>query len=152
MTYQTVRYEVKGPLCHIVLNRPEKLNAANDQLVEEVNEALFASDADPALQAARPGLLLGRRRPAAPAPDAREAAAAGRLAGRRSRESGLAADSVGHRRGQVGRGQRDGGRGVGDDGRQSHRQEGGEGDEGRAADDGGDAATGQSRADQRGRG
>jgi hypothetical protein len=26
MAYQTVRYEVKGPLCHIVLNRPEKLS------------------------------------------------------------------------------------------------------------------------------
>src|SRR5437667_88922 len=34
--FETVRYEPKGAICHIVLNRPEKLNAANDQLVEEV--------------------------------------------------------------------------------------------------------------------
>src|SRR5499427_737971 len=50
--FETVRYEPKGPICHIVLNRPEKLNAANDQLVEEVNDALFEFDADPTLQVA----------------------------------------------------------------------------------------------------
>src|SRR5256886_12674311 len=31
--FETVRYEPKGAICHIVLNRPEKLNAATDQLV-----------------------------------------------------------------------------------------------------------------------
>ena len=40
--FETVRYEPKGAVCHIILNRPEKLNAANDQLVEEVNDALRA--------------------------------------------------------------------------------------------------------------
>ena len=50
--FETVRYEPKGPICHIVLNRPEKLNAANDQLVEEVNDALFEFDADSTLQVA----------------------------------------------------------------------------------------------------
>jgi len=50
--FETVRYEPKGAICHIVLNRPEKLNAANDQLVEEVNDALFEFDADPELKVA----------------------------------------------------------------------------------------------------
>src|SRR5438105_4380057 len=50
--FVTVRYEPKGAICHIVLNRPEKLNAANDQLVEEVNDALFEFDADPELKVA----------------------------------------------------------------------------------------------------
>jgi enoyl-CoA hydratase/carnithine racemase len=39
--FETLLYETKGPICHITLNRPEKLNAANDQLVEEVNDALL---------------------------------------------------------------------------------------------------------------
>jgi len=39
--FETVLYETKGPICHITLNRPEKLDAAHDQLVEEVNDALF---------------------------------------------------------------------------------------------------------------
>ena len=30
--WETVLYEKKGAICHIVLNRPHKLNAANDQL------------------------------------------------------------------------------------------------------------------------
>ena len=50
--FETVRYETKGAICHIVLNRPEKLNAATDQLVEEVNDALFEFDADPELRVA----------------------------------------------------------------------------------------------------
>ena len=44
--FETVLYETKGPICYITLNRPEKLNAASDQLVEEVNDALFEFDAD----------------------------------------------------------------------------------------------------------
>src|SRR5437879_13664365 len=50
--FETVRYETKGAICHIVLNRPEKLNAATDQLVEEVNDALFEFDAHPELRVA----------------------------------------------------------------------------------------------------
>src|SRR5215470_107817 len=50
--FETVLYEKTGPICRITLNRPEKLNAATDQLVEEVNDALFEFDADPALQVA----------------------------------------------------------------------------------------------------
>src|SRR5205085_11915395 len=50
--FETVLYETRGPLCSIILNRPEKLNAANDQLVEDVNDALFEFDADESLHVA----------------------------------------------------------------------------------------------------
>ena len=50
--FQTVLYDKKGPVCYITLNRPEKLNAATDQLVEDVNDALFEFDADPDLHVA----------------------------------------------------------------------------------------------------
>jgi len=50
--FETVLYEKKGPICSIVLNRPETLNAATDQLVEDVNDALFEFDADEDLHVA----------------------------------------------------------------------------------------------------
>jgi enoyl-CoA hydratase/carnithine racemase len=92
--FETVRYEPKGPICHIVLNRPEKLNAANDQLVEEVNDALFEFDADPELQVA---ILSGAGRAFCSGADVRqrqlrtrdELKRLGGPAGRRSRENGL---------------------------------------------------------------
>jgi enoyl-CoA hydratase/carnithine racemase len=92
--FETVRYEPKGPICHIVLNRPEKLNAANDQLVEEVNDALFEFDADPTLQVA---ILSGAGRAFCSGADVRqrqlrtreELKRLGGPAGRRSRENGL---------------------------------------------------------------
>jgi enoyl-CoA hydratase/carnithine racemase len=94
-TYQTVRYEVKGRICHIILNRPEKLNAASDQLVEEVNDALFEFDADPELHVA---ILSGAGRAFCSGADVQqrqlrtreELRRLGGPAGRRSRESGLA--------------------------------------------------------------
>src|SRR3989442_15904310 len=93
--FETVRYEPKGPICHIVLNRPEKLNAANDQLVEEVNDALFEFDADPTLQVA---ILSGAGRAFCSGADVKqrqlrtreELKRLGGPAGRRSRENGLA--------------------------------------------------------------
>lgn len=51
-TYETILYETHGPLCHIMLNRPEKLNAANDTLVQELDDAFFEFDADERLQVA----------------------------------------------------------------------------------------------------
>jgi len=92
--FETVRYEPKGAICHIVLNRPEKLNAANDQLVEEVNDALFEFDADPELQVA---ILSGAGRAFCSGADVQqrqlrtpeEMRRLGGPAGRRSRENGL---------------------------------------------------------------
>jgi enoyl-CoA hydratase/carnithine racemase len=92
--FETVRYEPKGAICHIVLNRPEKLNAANDQLVEEVNDALFEFDADPELKV---GIISGAGRAFCSGADVRqrqlrtrdELRRLGGPAGRRSRENGL---------------------------------------------------------------
>jgi enoyl-CoA hydratase/carnithine racemase len=92
--FETVRYEPKGAICHIVLNRPEKLNAANDQLVEEVNDALFEFDADPELKVA---IVSGAGRAFCSGADVRqrqlrtreELKRLGGPAGRRSRENGL---------------------------------------------------------------
>jgi len=92
--FETVRYEPKGAICHIVLNRPEKLNAATDQLVEEVNDALFEFDADPELKVA---IISGAGRAFCSGADVRqrqlrtreELKRLGGPAGRRSRENGL---------------------------------------------------------------
>src|SRR3989442_9686582 len=93
--FGTVRYETKGAVCHIIRNRPEKLNAANDQLVEDVNDALFAFDADPELKVA---ILSGAGRAFCSGADVQqrqlrtreELKRLGGPAGRRSRENGLA--------------------------------------------------------------
>src|SRR2546425_6180341 len=93
--FETVRYEKKGAVCHIILNRPEKLNAANDQLVEDVNDALFEFDADAELKVA---ILSGAGRAFCSGADVQqrqlrtreELKRLGGPAGRRSRENGLA--------------------------------------------------------------
>ncbi|PYN43782.1 MAG: enoyl-CoA hydratase [Candidatus Rokuibacteriota bacterium] len=93
--FETVRYESKGAVCHIILNRPEKLNAANDQLVEDVNDALFEFDADAELKVA---ILSGAGRAFCSGADVQqrqlrtreELKRLGGPAGRRSRENGLA--------------------------------------------------------------
>ena len=92
--FETVLYEKKGAICSIVLNRPQKLNAANDQLVEDVNDALFEFDADPDLQVA---ILSGAGRAFCSGADVQqrqlrtreELQRLGGPAGRRSRENGL---------------------------------------------------------------
>jgi len=93
--FETVLYDTKGAICYITLNRPEKLNAASDQLVEEVNDALFEFDADETLQVA---ILTGAGRAFCSGADVRqrqlrspeELRRLGGPAGRRSRENGLA--------------------------------------------------------------
>src|SRR5437660_12228352 len=93
--FETVRYEPKGAICHIVLNRPEKLNAANDQLVEEGNDAFFEFDADPELKVA---IVSGAGRAFCSGADVRqrplrtreELKRLGGPAGRRPPENGLA--------------------------------------------------------------
>ena len=92
--FETVLYEKRGAICSIVLNRPQKLNAANDQLVEDVNDALFEFDADPDLQVA---ILSGAGRAFCSGADVQqrqlrtreELQRLGGPAGRRSRENGL---------------------------------------------------------------
>ncbi|MBI2886243.1 MAG: enoyl-CoA hydratase/isomerase family protein [Chloroflexi bacterium] len=46
-SYETILYERKGRVTYITLNRPQILNAVNDQLQHEVNDAFFEFDADP---------------------------------------------------------------------------------------------------------
>ena len=45
-TFETVRYEVDGPVCTITLDRPESANAQNTQLIDELDAAFDRADAD----------------------------------------------------------------------------------------------------------
>ena len=47
MAYDTILYEKKGKIAHITLNRPQILNALNDTMAEELNDAWFQFDTDP---------------------------------------------------------------------------------------------------------
>jgi enoyl-CoA hydratase len=47
--FETILTEVKGRVALITLNRPQALNALNARLVGEINTALDAFDADPAI-------------------------------------------------------------------------------------------------------
>ena len=49
--YQTIIVESRGKAGLITLNRPERMNALNGQLAEELEQALFAFDADPEIGA-----------------------------------------------------------------------------------------------------
>jgi enoyl-CoA hydratase len=52
MAYKTVLYEVlRGKFARITLNRPEKRNALNHQLLDDIFAALDQADADPAVRA-----------------------------------------------------------------------------------------------------
>ena len=53
MAYKTILLEKKGPVALITLNRPEALNALNEQLMDELTDALLALEAD--------GVHLGQR-------------------------------------------------------------------------------------------
>ncbi|MBI2887028.1 MAG: enoyl-CoA hydratase/isomerase family protein [Chloroflexi bacterium] len=46
-TFETILYEKRGKIVYVTLNRPHILNAFNDQMAEEINEAWFEFDADP---------------------------------------------------------------------------------------------------------
>ena len=46
MSYKTILTEVEGKVATITLNRPEVLNALNDQLMDELGAALLSFDAD----------------------------------------------------------------------------------------------------------
>jgi len=49
MAYETIKTETRGKVGLITLDRPEALNALNNQLVEELVEAVAAYDADEAI-------------------------------------------------------------------------------------------------------
>lgn len=50
MPYETVLYDARDGVATITLNRPEKLNALNDTLAEEIQQAVRAADADDAVR------------------------------------------------------------------------------------------------------
>ena len=43
----TVLYEKKGRVAHIILNRPDRLNAINDEMPPEIERAVQRADSDP---------------------------------------------------------------------------------------------------------
>jgi enoyl-CoA hydratase len=44
--FQTIRYEVDGPVCTITLNRPDAANAQDTQMLDELDSAFDRADAD----------------------------------------------------------------------------------------------------------
>ncbi|MHB8395002.1 MAG: enoyl-CoA hydratase [Candidatus Dormibacteria bacterium] len=50
MTWDTVLYEKHGNIARVILNRPEKRNALDDRLIEEVHEALYEADLDDSIR------------------------------------------------------------------------------------------------------
>ncbi|WP_045876235.1 enoyl-CoA hydratase-related protein [Pseudofrankia sp. DC12] len=46
MTYKTIEFTTDGRLAYLMLNRPERLNALNDDLESEIRAALVAFDLD----------------------------------------------------------------------------------------------------------
>lgn len=46
MNFETVLYEVKENICKITMNRPDKRNALNHQLLNDIDAAFAAADAD----------------------------------------------------------------------------------------------------------
>ncbi len=52
MQYETLLFERRGAVAHVTLNRPERLNALDQQLVAELTAAAAAIAADPAIRAA----------------------------------------------------------------------------------------------------
>jgi enoyl-CoA hydratase/carnithine racemase len=51
MAYETIIYEVKGPVATITLNRPDSLNAISQQMTAELHRALDEADAAPDVRA-----------------------------------------------------------------------------------------------------
>ncbi len=94
-TYETILYEKKGKIVYVTLNRPQILNALNDTMAEELNDAWFEFDADPEAHVA---ILSGSGRAFCSGADVRqrqlrpreELIRLGGPAGRRAQGGGLA--------------------------------------------------------------
>ena len=71
MTYETLIVETHGPVRLIRLNRPQALNALNNQLMDELTAALDAAEADTAVKAI---VLTGSERAFAAGADIKEMA------------------------------------------------------------------------------
>jgi enoyl-CoA hydratase len=50
MSYETIKYDVRGAVALITLNRPQALNALNTQLMQELGAALDVAERDPAIR------------------------------------------------------------------------------------------------------
>ena len=48
--YRTIRHEKDGLLSTIVLNRPESMNALNEEMIREINEAIDYVEGDSSTQ------------------------------------------------------------------------------------------------------
>ena len=46
MTYETILYEVADRIATITFNRPEQLNAVNEQMISELNDAYTRAEGD----------------------------------------------------------------------------------------------------------
>ena len=51
MTYSQILYDVDGPILHLTLNRPEKLNAFTGTMQSELIDAYERADADDDIRA-----------------------------------------------------------------------------------------------------
>ena len=51
MTFETILYDVADQIATITLHRPESMNTYNNQMCEEINQALDLADNDPAVRA-----------------------------------------------------------------------------------------------------
>jgi len=51
MSYETLHYEVRDGIGHVTINRPEKLNALNDQVMADLDACFAAIEQDAAVKA-----------------------------------------------------------------------------------------------------
>ena len=49
--YQTILYKLEGPVAILTLNRPDKLNAINGEMIDELNNALDLAEKDEQVRA-----------------------------------------------------------------------------------------------------
>src|SRR6059036_1904939 len=52
MSYETLLFEVRDAIAFITINRPDKLNALNDQVVDELADAAERVASEPAIRGA----------------------------------------------------------------------------------------------------